>query len=233
MNANFLQVSHIFYVWYENRTCSVSIRLDQKNRQCLVFPRSILRNIFYKMASTARPSCSGMGLNSQNKNYHVSLEYITKDLDGKIGLCERQHFSSYTKKNWNDNWTKIGSCEPTFKGALFTDNIKFEFYVKEALFTNSAKKSFILKGHNLAVTQNFKFTGTFLPVSSAKKNAPKRTIKLQLHDAIYWLWFYSNSLTHILLLSNSHSDVPSIQTNRGDKSHHVTVALHFLSIFSF
>ena len=35
----------------------------------------------------------------------------------------------------------------------------------------------------------------------------------------------SNSLIHILLLSNSHNDVASIQKNRGDKSHRVIVAL--------
>ena len=66
------------------------------------------------------------------------------------------------------------------KGALFADNTKLEFHVKEALFTNSAKKSFMLKGHNLPVRQNFNFTGTFLPLSSAKKNAPKRTTTLSL-----------------------------------------------------
>ena len=32
-------------------------------------------------------------------------------------------------------------------------------------------------------------------------------LKLQLHDAIYRLRFYSNSLIHILSLSNSHSNV--------------------------
>ena len=66
------------------------------------------------------------------------------------------------------------------KGALFADNSKFEFHVKEVLFTNSAKKSFMLKGHNLPVRQNFNFIGTFLPLSSVKKNAPKRTIILSL-----------------------------------------------------
>ena len=33
---------------------------------------------FYKMAATAGPSCGEMGINSQNKNCGVSLEYITK-----------------------------------------------------------------------------------------------------------------------------------------------------------
>ena len=54
----------------------------------------------------------------------------------------------------------------------------------------------------------------------------RRRFKLQLHDAIYRLQFFSNSLTHILSLSNSHSNVASIQKNRGDKSHRVIVASH-------
>ena len=49
--------------------------------------------------------------------------------------------------------------------------------------------------------------------------------KLQLRDAIYRLLFYSNSLIHILSLSNSHSDVASLQKKRDDKSHRVIVAL--------
>ena len=52
----------------------------------------------------------------------------------------------------------------------------------------------------------------------------KVCIKLQLHDAIYRLRFYSNSLIHILPLSNSHNNVASIQKNRDDKSHRVIVA---------
>ena len=50
-------------------------------------------------------------------------------------------------------------------------------------------------------------------------------VRLQLHDAIYRLRFYSNSLIHILSLSNSHNNITSIQKNRGDKSHRVIVAL--------
>ena len=53
------------------------------------------------------------------------------------------------------------------------------------------------------------------------------TLKLQLHDAIYRLRFYSNSLIHILSLSNSHNNLASIQKNRGNKSHRVIVALDF------
>ena len=37
------------------------------------------------------------------------------------------------------------------------------------------------------------------------------SLKLQLHDVIYRLRFYSNSLIHILSLSNSHNNVASIQ----------------------
>ena len=51
-------------------------------------------------------------------------------------------------------------------------------------------------------------------------------LKLQLHDAIYRLRFYSNSLNHISSLSNSHSNVASVQKNRDDKSHRVIVALN-------
>ena len=57
-------------------------------------------------------------------------------------------------------------------------------------------------------------------------------LKLQLHDAIYWLRFYSNSLIHILSLSNSHNNVASLQKNRDDKSHPVIVALVGSSCFS-
>ena len=53
----------------------------------------------------------------------------------------------------------------------------------------------------------------------------QKSSKLQLHDAIYRLRFYSNSLIHILSLSNSHNDVASLQKNLGDKSHRVTVAV--------
>ena len=53
----------------------------------------------------------------------------------------------------------------------------------------------------------------------------KGCLKLHLHDAIYRLRFYSNSLIHILSLSNLHSSVASLQKNRGDKSHRVIVAL--------
>ena len=58
-------------------------------------------------------------------------------------------------------------------------------------------------------------------------------LKLQLHGAIYRLRFYSNSLIHILSLSNSHNNVASIQKNQDYKSHHVIVALGFFYITLF
>ena len=56
-----------------------------------------------------------------------------------------------------------------------------------------------------------------------------RSLKLRLHNAIYRLLFYSNSLIHIVSLSNSHNNVASSQNNRGDKSHYVIVALYRVS----
>ena len=58
-------------------------------------------------------------------------------------------------------------------------------------------------------------------------------VKLQLHDAIYRLRFYSNSLIRILSLSNSHNNVAAIQKNQGDKSHRVTVALEMYQMKRF
>ena len=54
--------------------------------------------------------------------------------------------------------------------------------------------------------------------------------KLQLHDAIYLLRFYSNLLIRILSLSNSHNNVESILKNRGDKLHRVIVAIKGLCL---
>ena len=34
-------------------------------------------------------------------------------MDAKIRWWKRQHFSIRRTKILNDNWTKIGSCEPT------------------------------------------------------------------------------------------------------------------------
>ena len=42
------------------------------------FPALDSAKYLYKMAATAGPGCGEMVLNSQNKNFRVSLEYITK-----------------------------------------------------------------------------------------------------------------------------------------------------------
>ena len=69
--------------------------------------------------------------------------------------------------------------------------------------------------------------------SSCVYNLKFEKLKLQLHNAIYRLRFYSNWLIHILSLSNSHNNVASLQKNRGDKSHCVIVALAILDLSSF
>ena len=63
--------------------------------------------------------------------------------------------------------------------------------------------------------------------ASTQRFSPK-CVKLQLHYAIYRLRLYSNSLIHILSLSNSHNNVASIQKNRADKSYRVIVALYYV-----
>ena len=64
-------------------------------------------------------------------------------------------------------------------------------------------------------------------MASIQKNRGDKShrVIVALHDAIYRLGFYSNSLIHILSLSNSHSNVASIQKNRADKLHRVILAL--------
>ena len=62
-------------------------------------------------------------------------------------------------------------------------------------------------------------------ISSEKSVQWTIPLKLRLHDAIYRLRFYSNSLIHILSLPNSHNTVASLQKNRGDRSHRVIVGL--------
>ena len=49
-----------------------------------------------------------------------------------------------------------------------------------------------------------------------KSNTEIQRFKLQLHGAIHRLRFYSNSLIHILSLSNSYNNAASIKMNRGD-----------------
>ena len=77
-----------------------------------------------------------------------------------------------------------------------------------------------------AVNGNQAFVQCFVfPPVSKTMIVLRCLFKLQLHDEIYLLRFYSNSLSHILSLSNSHNNVESLQNNRGDKSHRVIVAL--------
>ena len=57
-----------------------------------------------------------------------------------------------------------------------------------------------------------------IPCTCTAITQPFDSVKLQLHDAIYRLRFYSNSLTRILSLSNLHNNAASIQKKRGDKS---------------
>ena len=77
------------------------------------------------------------------------------------------------------------------------------------LLTPHCTHEFSLKNYSCEL---FNLTGTVGKVELIS------TFKLQLYHAIYRLRFYSNSLFHILLLSNSHNDVTSIQKNRDDKS---------------
>ena len=73
-----------------------------------------------------------------------------------------------------------------------------------------------------------------IPPLPVPKNYQKEcSLKLRLHDAIYRLPFYSNSLIHILSLSNSHNNAASIQKNRGDKSHRIIVALSYNYMMRF
>ena len=58
------------------------------------------------------------------------------------------------------------------------------------------------------------------------------SLELWLRDAIYRLRFCSNSLIHILSLSNLHNNVASIQKNRGDKSHRVIIKLEVVVFLS-
>ena len=52
--------------------------IRSKEPPIINFPTLDSAKYFYKMAGTAGPGYGEMGLNSQNKNFPVSLEYITK-----------------------------------------------------------------------------------------------------------------------------------------------------------
>ena len=53
-------------------------RIRSKEPSIFNFPTLDSAEYFYKMAATAGPNCGEMGLNPQNKNCRVSLEYIAK-----------------------------------------------------------------------------------------------------------------------------------------------------------
>ena len=62
------------------------------------FPTLDSAKYFYKMAATAGPSCGEMGLNSQNKNCRVPLEYVTNNWMGKLD-CVNANIFHQTPKN--------------------------------------------------------------------------------------------------------------------------------------
>ena len=68
--------------------------------------------------------------------------------------------------------------------------------------------------------------------TSQKNNYCSINLTLRLDGAIYRLRFYSNSLIHILSLSNSHNNVGPLQTNRENKSGLSNQASHHPAWFS-
>ena len=52
--------------------------IKSKESPIFNFPTLDSAKYFHKMAATAGPSCSEMGINSQNKKCCVPLEFITK-----------------------------------------------------------------------------------------------------------------------------------------------------------
>ena len=66
---------------------------------------------------------------------------------------------------------------------------------------------------------------------NVKKRKLLISFKIRLHDTIYRLRFYPNSLIYVLSLSNSHNNVAPIQKNRGEKSHCAILVFTFFSYF--
>ena len=62
------------------------------------FPTLDSAKYFYKMASTAGPSCGEMGPDSQSKNCRVSLEYSRNNWMGKLD-CVNANIFHLTQKN--------------------------------------------------------------------------------------------------------------------------------------
>ena len=50
------------------------------------------------MATTAGPNRGEAGMKFSKQELSCYLEIITKQLDGKVGLCEEHHFPSYMEK---------------------------------------------------------------------------------------------------------------------------------------
>ena len=119
----------------------------------------------------------------------------------QVRLIVAEFFAFYSESNQykilNEPRAKFVSLIPEMYNSFYSNCFMISEIVDE-----------IWKLHH-----NYKIT----PMSRKARNS----LKLQLHNAIYWLRFYSNSFIHILSFSNSHSNVASIQNNRGDKSHPV------------
>ena len=136
-----------------------------------------------------------------------AIMHIGKCLDGSFKKKAFAHCTNFSPVRKIKVVMHIGNC--LFKKKAFAHNTNFSpvrkikavMYIGKCLDSSFKKKAF------------------------AQRLSLKSCLKLQLHDAIYRLRFYSNSLIHILSLSNSHNNLASIQKDRGDKSHRVIVAL--------
>ena len=85
MDANFWQVSSSFGVLDENRTS-------------LIFPRSILLNIFTKWPPQLGLAVVTVGMKFSKQELLKFSELVTKKLDAKTGSCEHQQIPSPTQK---------------------------------------------------------------------------------------------------------------------------------------
>ena len=90
-----------------------SNRLDQNSRRFLIFPCSVMQNIFTKWPPLPGLTAVKQAGNYQNKNYRIYLEFITRELDGKIG-CVNVNIFHHTQKKSSGNRTKIRSRKLTF-----------------------------------------------------------------------------------------------------------------------
>ena len=94
---------------------------------------------------------------------------------------------------------------------------KLRLFIGQKQFENNKKDTFncidyigrISEWSKVLVSSTSHFDGVGLNNTPVMPHCYK--LKLQLHDAIYRLRFYSKSLIHILLLSNLYNNVASIQ----------------------